>query len=112
MNRRDFFSSSAKVTAAAFATSMLPASIFAAAAKAGRAPRILLRSSWQSVNIGDIGHTPGVLAILEKHFPEAEVILWPSTVAAPAGPCSRHGSCPSAASRGRRDSSARLTGAP
>jgi len=24
-----------------------------------RAPRILLRSSWQTVNIGDIAHTPG-----------------------------------------------------
>ncbi len=45
-----------------------------------RAPRILLRSSWQTVNIGDIAHTPGVLAILEKHFPEAEVRLWPSNV--------------------------------
>ncbi len=31
-----------------------------------RAPRILLRSSWQVVNIGDIAHTPGVLALLEK----------------------------------------------
>lgn len=45
-----------------------------------RAPRILLRSSWQTVNIGDIGHTPGVLALLEKHLPEAEVTLWPMDV--------------------------------
>ncbi len=44
------------------------------------APRILLRSSWQTVNIGDIAHTPGVLAILEKQFPEAEIRLWPSNV--------------------------------
>ena len=43
-----------------------------------RAPRILLRSSWQVVNIGDIAHTPGVLALIEKHIPEAEVILWAS----------------------------------
>jgi polysaccharide pyruvyl transferase WcaK-like protein len=41
-------------------------------------PRILLRSSWQTVNIGDIAHTPGVLRLLEEHFPEAEVRLWPS----------------------------------
>lgn len=41
-------------------------------------PRILLRSSWQVVNIGDIAHTPGVLALLEKHIPDAEVILWAS----------------------------------
>jgi polysaccharide pyruvyl transferase WcaK-like protein len=47
------------------------------AAKSARRARILLRSSWQSVNIGDIGHTPGALALLEKHFPEAEITLWP-----------------------------------
>jgi len=41
---------------------------------------ILLRSSWQTVNIGDIGHTPGVLALLEKHLPEVEVRLWPMSV--------------------------------
>jgi hypothetical protein len=29
------------------------------------------------VNIGDIGHTPGALALLEKYFPEAEITLWP-----------------------------------
>ena len=45
-----------------------------------RPPRIVLRSSWQTVNIGDIGHTPGVLALLEKYLPEAEVRLWPSQV--------------------------------
>lgn len=40
--------------------------------------RILLRSSWQTVNIGDIAHTPGMLALLEKHRPADEVTLWPS----------------------------------
>ena len=35
-------------------------------------PRILLRSSWQIVNIGDIAHTPGVLALIEKYLPEAD----------------------------------------
>ncbi|MHB8861185.1 MAG: polysaccharide pyruvyl transferase family protein [Pirellulaceae bacterium] len=45
-----------------------------------RPPRIVLRSSWQTVNIGDIGHTPGVLALLEEYLPEAEVRLWPSSV--------------------------------
>jgi hypothetical protein len=48
------------------------------AADAGRPPRILLRSSWQVVNIGDIAHTPGVLALLEEHLPETEVRLWAS----------------------------------
>jgi polysaccharide pyruvyl transferase WcaK-like protein len=51
-----------------------------ALAAQGRPPRIVLRSSWQTVNIGDIGHTPGVLALLEKHVPEAEITLWPSDV--------------------------------
>ena len=54
----------------------------AASARAAdkRAPRLLLRSSWQTVNIGDIAHTPGVLALIEKHLPGVEVRLWPSKV--------------------------------
>jgi hypothetical protein len=32
------------------------------------------------VNIGDIAHTPGVLALIEKHLPGVEVRLWPSKV--------------------------------
>lgn len=43
-----------------------------------RPRRVLLRSSWQTVNIGDIAHTPGVLRLLEQHLPTAEVWLWPS----------------------------------
>jgi hypothetical protein len=67
MNRRTFLASaSALVTALRGAT------------PAGRAPRILLRSSWQVVNIGDIAHTPGVLALIEKYLPSAEVRLWAS----------------------------------
>lgn len=42
--------------------------------------RVLLKSSWQTVNIGDIGHTPGMLRLLEKHLPEVEVTLWPSHI--------------------------------
>ncbi|MCU0916296.1 MAG: polysaccharide pyruvyl transferase family protein [Planctomycetes bacterium] len=45
-----------------------------------RPPRLLLRSSWQTVNIGDIAHTPGVLRLLEEYLPQAEVRLWPSSV--------------------------------
>ncbi|MCG8599873.1 MAG: polysaccharide pyruvyl transferase family protein [Verrucomicrobiales bacterium] len=44
------------------------------------APKILLRSSWQTVNIGDIAHTPGVLSILRQYIPDAQVTLWPSNV--------------------------------
>ncbi|MES2505568.1 MAG: polysaccharide pyruvyl transferase family protein [Verrucomicrobiota bacterium] len=63
--------------AAAVTSSTLFPPLFAAG---GRPPRIVLRSSWQTVNIGDIGHTPGVLALIEKHIPEAEVTLWPMDV--------------------------------
>src|SRR4051794_41031382 len=69
MNRRQFLASAA--------VAGLAASVRAAD---GRPKRILLRSSWQTVNIGDIAHTPGVLALLEKHLPDVEVRLWPSKV--------------------------------
>ena len=71
VNRRCFLEVS---LAATILTAVRPAMA------AGRKPRILLRSSWQTINIGDIAHSPGVLAILEKHLPEAEVILWASDV--------------------------------
>ena len=74
MNRRHFLASTAT---AALTLGALRSSLFAAAEKAARPPRILLRSSWQSVNIGDIGHTPGALSLLWKHFPECEITLWP-----------------------------------
>lgn len=77
MNRRAFLS---RTSTAALAGGLLSPSLFAAAAKSGRPPRILLRSSWQSVNIGDIGHTPGALSLIEKYFPEAEVTLWPGNL--------------------------------
>ncbi len=69
MHRRTFLAASA---AAGLVASLR------AATPAKRAPRILLRSSWQVVNIGDIAHTPGVLALIEKYLPTAEVRLWAS----------------------------------
>ena len=51
-----------------------------ASSKAEKRPRILLRSSWQTVNIGDIAHTPGLLAIIERFHPDWEVVLWPSRI--------------------------------
>ncbi len=70
MNRRQFLASTA---AAALVTSLR-------SANSKRPPRILLRSSWGSANIGDIGHTPGALSLLGKHFPEAEITLWPGEI--------------------------------
>lgn len=66
MNRRTFLAS-----AGAFLASSLGRS-------AEKPCKILLRSSWQTVNIGDIAHTPGMLALLEKHRPNDMVTLWPN----------------------------------
>lgn len=65
--------------------SFLHASAFASiagslSAQSSKPRRVLLRSSWQTVNIGDIGHTPGMLRLLEEHLPDVEVRLWPSKV--------------------------------
>ena len=43
-----------------------------------RPPVILLRSSWQTCNIGDIAHTLGVGQLLGQKMPEAELVLWPN----------------------------------
>jgi polysaccharide pyruvyl transferase WcaK-like protein len=69
MNRRTFLQS---------ALALSVASLVRADEK--RPMQILLRSSWQTVNIGDIAHTPGMLTLLEKHRPDAEITLWPSSV--------------------------------
>lgn len=53
-------------------------------AKPARAPRILLCSAWQVVNIGDIAHTPGALALLEHYLPDSEITLWAFTPLTPA----------------------------
>jgi len=69
MNRRHFLHTT------------LAASLAVSVRAADKRPaRLLLRSSWQTVNIGDIAHTPGVLALIEKHLPGVEVRLWPSKV--------------------------------
>jgi hypothetical protein len=74
MRRRDFLTASLlAAVSAAFAADAPPG-------ESARPRRILLRSSWQTVNIGDIAHTPGVLHLLEQHLPEVEVRLWPSNV--------------------------------
>jgi polysaccharide pyruvyl transferase WcaK-like protein len=71
MNRREFLASA--LTGAVAASS---------ARAADGSLRILLRSSWQTVNIGDIAHTPGMLALLERHRPKDSVTLWPKGLSA------------------------------
>jgi polysaccharide pyruvyl transferase WcaK-like protein len=66
MQRRTFLQTSLGVALAA----SLPA-------QTRRRPiRLLLCSGWQTVNIGDVAHTPGALALIEEHIPHAEVTLW------------------------------------
>jgi polysaccharide pyruvyl transferase WcaK-like protein len=67
MKRRDFLAASC---ASLVATSL--------SASRSRVQHLILRSSWQTVNIGDIAHTPGMLALLEQHLPDVAVTLWPS----------------------------------
>lgn len=75
MKRRTFL----RRTATSLAVAALPwTRPSATRAQVLATPRILLRSSWQVVNIGDIAHTPGLLALLERHIPTAEVVLWAS----------------------------------
>lgn len=70
ISRRDWMKKTGTLTCGVLLSNI----IFAAAAKKNSI--ILLVSGWQDVNIGDIGHTPGLLHILETFLPEAKVILW------------------------------------
>lgn len=54
-------------------TAALGGSVFAAD---GKPKTIVLQSAWDTVNIGDIGHTPGTLRVLEQHLPQVKVIVW------------------------------------
>jgi polysaccharide pyruvyl transferase WcaK-like protein len=85
MRRRDFLGGAA---ASILGVALSRGSRAAAAERRG--PRILLRSSWQVVNIGDVAHTPGVLALIEKHVPQAEVVLWASGDLSPAVAAMEH----------------------
>ena len=38
---------------------------------------ILLRSGWQTENIGDIAHTPAMLVLIEKYILNTKVTFWP-----------------------------------
>ena len=54
-------------------TAALGGSVFAAD---GKPKTIVLQSAWDTVNIGDIGHTPGTLRVIEEHLPEVKIVLW------------------------------------
>jgi polysaccharide pyruvyl transferase WcaK-like protein len=65
--------------AASLAAALGP-SLLRAVDGAKRRPRVLLKSGWQTVNIGDIGHTPGMLHLLAELLPQADVVFWPSNI--------------------------------
>jgi polysaccharide pyruvyl transferase WcaK-like protein len=59
-----------------FISSILTALGGSVIAADGKPKTILLQSAWDTVNIGDIGHTPGTLRIIEEHLPEVKMVLW------------------------------------
>jgi len=68
MNRRTFL----QQTGAALAT----AALTSRASADSKAKTVVLQSAWATHNIGDIGHTPGTLRVLEEHLPQVKVVLW------------------------------------
>jgi len=52
----------------------------AAATVRQRRPVLLLYSGWQTINIGDMGHTVGTLRILERELPDVPVVWWAATL--------------------------------
>lgn len=69
-SRRQFLQSAGLLSAA----TLLVPSLVKATGKDN--PIILFTSGWQDVNIGDIAHTPGLIALLKKRLPQAKLILW------------------------------------
>ena len=68
-SRRDFLRQASLLSA-----SLLTTQVGWATGKSN--PVILFTSGWQDVNIGDIAHTPGLIALLKKRLPQAKLILW------------------------------------
>jgi polysaccharide pyruvyl transferase WcaK-like protein len=71
MQRRDFIQKTTVATAGMVLNTPLTDLLLGK-----KNPTILLVSGWQDVNIGDIGHTPGLLHVLETFLPKATVLLW------------------------------------
>jgi polysaccharide pyruvyl transferase WcaK-like protein len=70
MQRRSFLKQSGVLTAGL----LLAPAILKATGKAN--PVIFIVSGWQDINIGDIAHTPGLIALLKKQIPGATIVLW------------------------------------
>ncbi len=75
MNRRDWVKKTGIISAGAILSAQ-----FSRAAENSSKPKILLVSGWQTVNIGDIAHTPGMIHLLNTYLPEAKITLWPNDI--------------------------------
>src|SRR5918993_1133205 len=74
-DRRRFILNISAATAAAMVAPIN--SLFAGSENISKT--VLVRSGWQAVNIGDIGHTFGLLSIMEQQLPGVQLILWPKS---------------------------------
>jgi polysaccharide pyruvyl transferase WcaK-like protein len=74
LNRRVFLKEATAMAASLIAMPLSGKTLF------NKKKTILLCSSWQTFNIGDIAHTPGVLSVFEKFLPNVRVMLWPHDV--------------------------------
>lgn len=78
MNRREFIENMALAGIAVSWQSCSSAS--EGQGESVNTPTFLIISGWQTVNIGDIAHTPGLLVLLEKWYPGSKFYLWPKSV--------------------------------
>lgn len=74
MNRRDF-----SKTLGIISLATLSGLVSCKNVKKAR-PTFLIISGWQTVNIGDIAHTPGLLSLIDTFYPEANYYLWPRDI--------------------------------
>lgn len=77
-HRRTFLKNISCLAAVPFIDAVL--NTLQASAHTGKQVKILLRSSWQTVNIGDIGHSFGIIELFNRYIPEAQIILWPVSI--------------------------------
>ena len=101
MNRRELLASLAALGVVA---------VPAASTGQARSLNILWRNAWAIVNIGDIGHVPGALALLRHYIPEATVTLWAQQDLVFRDPIAQRARFPEGAST-RQQSAARSSGA-
>lgn len=74
MNRREFGRNLGLISIGAIS------GLHACANSGRKSPTFLIVSGWQTVNIGDIAHTPGLLALIDHHIPDAKYYLWPRDI--------------------------------